>query len=158
MAIRTLQPRARTNSLRRNRRSHSLNNKTSMALLKYSVALAAVALTAMGSADAADRAAREWLERMSESLATRNYDGRYLHVRNSRTETFRIIHRVEKGKVTERLISVDGGREIIRNQDEVQAYLPDRRLVVVEKRTDDRRLMATVPIYNEQLEAHYSIE
>jgi len=129
-----------------------------MAFLKYSVALAAVALATMSSANAADRAAREWLERMSESLATRNYDGRYLHVRNSRTETFRIIHRVEKGKVTERLISVDGGREIIRNQDEVQAYLPDRRLVVVEKRTDDRTLMATVPIYNEQLEAHYSIE
>lgn len=43
-----------------------------MAFLKYSVALAAVALTVMSSADAADRAAREWLERMSESLATRN--------------------------------------------------------------------------------------
>src|SRR5512145_1918673 len=150
MAIRTLQPRARTNSLRRNRRSHSLNNKTSMALLKYSVALAAVALTAMSSANAADRVAREWLERMSESLATRNYDGRYLHVRNSRTETMRIIHRVEKGKVTERLVSLDGsGREIIRNQSEVICYLPDRRTVLVEKRTDDRTLMATVPIYNE---------
>lgn len=128
-----------------------------MAFLKYSVALAAFALTAMSTAEGADRAAREWLERMSESLATRNYDGRYLHVRNSRTETFRIIHRVEKGKVTERLISVDGGREIIRNQDEVQFYFPDRRMVVVEKRTD-ARAMATVPIYSEQLEAHYSVE
>jgi sigma-E factor negative regulatory protein RseB len=129
-----------------------------MAVLKYSVALAAVALTAMSSAGAADRVAREWLERMSQSLATRNYDGRYLHVRNSRTETYRIIHRVEKGKVTERLVSLDGGREIIRNQTEVVAYLPDRRTVLVEKRTDDRTLMATVPLYNEQLEAHYSIE
>ena len=129
-----------------------------MALLKYSVALAAVALTAMSSADAADRVAREWLERMSESLATRNYDGRYLHVRPSRTETMRIIHRVEKGKVTERLVSLDGGREIIRNQSEVICYLPDRRTVLVEKRTDDRTLMATVPLYNEQLEANYSIE
>ena len=130
-----------------------------MAVLKYSVALAAVALTAMSSADAADRVAREWLERMSESLATRNYDGRYLHVRNSRTQTMRIIHRVEKGKVTERLVSLDGsGREIIRNQNEVICYLPDRRTVLVEKRTDDRTLMTTVPLYNEQLEAHYSIE
>ena len=74
-------------------------------------------------------------------------------------ETMRIIHRVEKGKVTERLVSLDGsGREIIRNQNEVICYLPDRRMVLVEKRTDDRTLMATVPIYNEQLEAHYSIE
>jgi sigma-E factor negative regulatory protein RseB len=130
-----------------------------MTVLKYSVALAAVALTAMSSAHAADRVAREWLERMSESLATRNYDGRYLHVRNSVTQTMRIIHRVEKGKVTERLVSLDGsGREYIRNQNEVICYLPDRRTVLVEKRTDDRTLMTTVPLYNEQLEAHYSIE
>src|SRR5262245_28301799 len=131
-----------------------------MTVFKYSVALAAVAMTAFSSANAADRAAREWLERMSESLASRNYDGNYLHMRNARApESMRIIHRVEKGKVTERLVSLDGsGREIIRNQDEVICYLPDRRLVVVEKRTDDRTLMATVPIYNEQLEAHYSIE
>jgi sigma-E factor negative regulatory protein RseB len=131
-----------------------------MTVFKYSVALAAVALTVISSADAADRAAREWLERMSESLATRNYDGRYLHVRNARApETMRIIHRVEKGKVTERLVSLDGsGREIIRNQNEVICYLPDRRTVLTEKRTDERTLMATVPLYNEQLEEHYSIE
>jgi sigma-E factor negative regulatory protein RseB len=130
-----------------------------MGLLKYSVALAAVALTTMSSANAGDRVAREWLERMSQSLATRNYDGRYLHVRNSVTQTMRIIHRVEKGKVTERLVSLDGsGREYIRNQNEVICYLPDRRMVIVEKRPDDRTLMKTVPLYNEQLEAHYSIE
>jgi sigma-E factor negative regulatory protein RseB len=130
-----------------------------MTVRKYSWAIAAIALSAMSTAHAADRIAREWLERMSESLATRNYEGRYFHVRNSRSETMRIIHRVEKGKVTERLVSLDGsGREIIRNQSEVICYLPDRRTVLVEKRTDDRTLMATVPVYNEQLEAHYSIE
>jgi sigma-E factor negative regulatory protein RseB len=112
-------------------------------------------------ANAADRAAREWLERMSESLATRNYDGRYLHVRNARTpETMRIIHRVEKGKVTRAPGIARRQRPgIIRNQDEVICYLPDRRMVLtVEKRTDDARCMATVPLYNEQLEDHYSIE
>ena len=30
--------------------------------------------------------------------------------------------------------------------------------MLVEKRTDDRTLLAAVPIYNEQLEAHYNIE
>jgi hypothetical protein len=37
-----------------------------MTVFKYSVAFAAVALTAICPANAADRAAREWLERMSE--------------------------------------------------------------------------------------------
>ncbi len=96
---------------------------------------------------------------MSEALATRNYEGRFFHLRDSRRESMRIYHRVDKGKVTERLVSLDGsGREIIRNQSEVICYLPDRRTVLVEKRTDDNTLLAAVPAYNEELEAHYNIE
>ena len=119
-------------------------------------ALLAVVSTAAG---AADREARQWLERMSEALATRNYEGRFFHLRDERSEAMRIYHRVDKGKVTERLVSLDGsGREIIRNQTEVICYLPDRRTVLVEKRTDENTLLAAVPAYNEQLEAHYNIE
>jgi sigma-E factor negative regulatory protein RseB len=132
---------------------------TSMLTLRQSLAFAALALFAITSARAADREAREWLERMSESLATRNYEGRFFHLQNSESKAMRIIHRVERGKVTERVVSLDGsGREIIRNQSEVICYMPDKRMVLVEKRNDERTLMATVPIYNEQLEANYSIE
>ncbi|MET0534365.1 MAG: MucB/RseB C-terminal domain-containing protein [Steroidobacter sp.] len=113
----------------------------------------------MTSAHAGDREARQWLERMSEALATRNYEGRFFHLRDSRSEAMRIFHRVDKGKVTERLVSLDGsGREIIRNQTEVIFYLPDRRTVLVEKRTEASTLLAAVPSYNEELEAHYNIE
>lgn len=121
--------------------------------------LFAAALAAFATAHAGDREARQWLERMSEALATRNYEGRFFHLRDSRSEAMRIIHRVDRGKVTERLVSLDGsGREIIRNQSEVIFYLPDRRTVLVEKRTDANTLLAAVPSYNEQLEAHYNIE
>jgi sigma-E factor negative regulatory protein RseB len=116
-------------------------------------------LAVVSTANAGDREARQWLERMSEALATRNYEGRFFHLRDSRRESMRIYHRVDKGKVTERLVSLDGsGREIIRNQSEVICYLPDRRTVLVEKRTDDSTLLAAVPAYNEELEAHYNIE
>lgn len=127
--------------------------------LRCSIAVMAAVLSGAPLARAGDREAREWLERMSQSLATRNYEGRFFHLRDSRSETMRIIHRVDRGKVTERLVSLDGsGREIIRNRDEVICYLPDRRTVLVEKRNDDSTLIATVPSYNEELEAHYSIE
>ena len=117
--------------------------------------LIALALPAHGG----DREARVWLERMSETLANRNYEGRFFHLRGSRSETLRIIHRVDKGKVSERLVSLDGsGREIIRNEAEVICYLPDKRTVLVEKRADDSSLITTVPSYNERLEEHYSIE
>jgi len=125
----------------------------------WPVGLIATLLAVVSTANAADREARQWLERMSEALATRNYEGRFFHMRDSRRESMRIYHRVDKGKVTERLVSLDGsGREIIRNQTEVICYLPDRRTVLVEKRTDDNTLLAAVPAYNEELEAHYNIE
>ncbi len=133
--------------------------RATVLMLRWPVTLIAAMLTAVSTAGAGDREAREWLERMSEALATRNYDGRFFHLRESRSEAMRIYHRVDKGKVTERLVSLDGsGREIIRNQTEVVCYLPDRRTVLVEKRTDDSTLLAAVPAYNEDLEAHYNIE
>lgn len=110
-------------------------------------------------AGAGDREARAWLERMSQAINTRNYDGRFFHLRDSRSETMRIIHRVDKGKVTERLVSLDGsGREIIRTQDQVICYLPDRRTVLVEKRSRGATLISTVPSYTEDLDAHYEIK
>lgn len=110
-------------------------------------------------ARAGDPDARQWLERMSRALAEQNYDGRYFHVTGERSETMRIIHRVDKGKVTERLVSLDGsGRELIRNDEEVVCYLPDKRTVLVEKRTGNNSLLAALPSYSENLEEHYSIE
>ena len=110
-------------------------------------------------ARAGDPDAREWLERMSRALAEQNYDGRFFHLTESRSETMRIIHRVDKGKVSERLVSLDGsGREIIRNDEEVVCYLPDKRTVLVEKRSGNNSLLAALPSYSESLEQHYNIE
>src|SRR5512138_1518832 len=124
---------------------------------RFAVGVLLLSLTAL--VHAGDREAREWLERMSESLATRNYEARFFRVRDERSDAWRLIHRVERGKASERLVSLDGsGREYIRNESEVICYLPDRRTVLVEKRTDDSSLLAAVPAYNDQLEAHYNIE
>jgi sigma-E factor negative regulatory protein RseB len=102
--------------------------------------------------------ARAWLERMSHAFATRNYDGQFLHVGNGRSESMRIIHRVQDGVVTERLVSLDGsGRELIRTETEVAAYLPDQRTVLLERRTDRNPLVANVPVYSEQLAQYYHL-
>lgn len=110
-------------------------------------------------AHASDPEARAWLERMSRALSSQNYDGRFFHLRQSKSESMRIIHRVDKGKITERLVSLDGsGREIVRNETEVICFLPDKRLVLVEKRTDENSLISALPVYNEDLESLYKIE
>jgi sigma-E factor negative regulatory protein RseB len=130
-----------------------------MSGFRYSFAVVILVLAAAPSARAGDREARQWLERMSEALATRSYEGRYVQRDARSTTMMQIIHRVDKGRVTERLVSLDGsGRELISNQTEVIHYIPDRRTVVVSKRNDSSTLLAAVPVYNEELEAHYSIE
>ena len=111
---------------------------------------------------AAEPDAKQWLERMTRALAEQNYEGFFFHVRDSRSERMRIIHRVDRGKVSERLVSLDGsGREIIRNATEVICYLPDRRTVLVEKRSersDSSSLLGGLPSYSESLETLYDIE
>jgi sigma-E factor negative regulatory protein RseB len=128
-------------------------------------AAAALVVTALvgglaGPARAADDDdARAWLARMTEALATRNYDGLFTHSTPRQTETMRIVHRVDAEGSTERLVSLDGnGREIIRTPREVHAYLPDRRVVLVEPRTDEGSLLKALPTPGEHLEAHYELK
>jgi sigma-E factor negative regulatory protein RseB len=103
--------------------------------------------------------ARAWLGRMTQALATRNYDGLFTHSTPRQTETMRIVHRVDAEGSTERLVSLDGnGREIIRTPREVHAYLPDRHIVLVEPRTDEGSLLKALPAPGAHLEAHYELK
>jgi sigma-E factor negative regulatory protein RseB len=120
--------------------------------------LSAGLIASVQAAEETANEARAWLARMSQALATRNYDVRFLHLVGGNAENMRIIHRVADGAVTERLVSLDGsGREVVRTESEVLCYLPDRRTVLVEKRTDNNSLLATVPAYSESLQAYYAL-
>jgi sigma-E factor negative regulatory protein RseB len=142
----------------------SLRNSRMPAPSRVARNLAAMCMLSAGLAataragDAVAEDARAWLERMSRALATSNYDGRFLHLVGGHAENMRIIHRVVEGGATERLVSLDGsGRELIRTDSEVLYYLPDRRQVLVEKRIDRNSLLATVPVYSEGLQSHYTL-
>jgi sigma-E factor negative regulatory protein RseB len=93
--------------------------------------LAALAVPAFaGSTDA-----RALIGHMNEALGRRNYDGVFVQQIGARRETWRIIHRMRDGRMTERLISTDGsGREFVRNGPEAVWYFPDRKVVLVEQR------------------------
>ena len=112
--------------------------------------------TAAGAQDLED--ARGWLERMSEAIATLNYDGLFTHSTGSQSEAMRIVHRVERGRSLERLVSLDGsGREIVRTREEVHVYLPDRKVVLVEARGDDGSLLNGLPAPGPQLDRYYDL-
>ena len=99
----------------------------------------------------------EWLERMNQALTTRNYDGTFSHWQGGAVEMLRIIHRLQDGQVSERLVSLDGsGREFIRTGASLACYLPDRRTVLVEQRPGQESLVG-FPAVNSQTASFYDI-
>src|SRR5271154_4092839 len=102
---------------------------------------------------------REWLQKMNQALATRNYDGTFFHLSEGRVETMRIVHRVRGGQVTERLQSRDGsGREFVRNNGELTCSLPDQHTVLVEPRPEQSAFLAPLPQIGADLSENYRIE
>ena len=121
--------------------------------------LAIAALTAPQVQAASPQAAGEWLQRMTRSLATLSYDGLFTHTAGRRSETMRIVHRIDGGRSMERLVSLDGsGREIIRTAEEIHFYMPDRRVVLIEPRTDEGSLLRALPALGPQLDELYTLE
>ena len=102
---------------------------------------------------------RDWLQKMNQALATRNYDGTFFHLSEGRVETMRIVHRVRAGRVIERLQSLDGsGREFVRNNGELTCYLPDQHTVLVEPRPDRGPFLGSLPQFGAGVNEFYRIQ
>jgi sigma-E factor negative regulatory protein RseB len=114
--------------------------------------LACLLLLAAGASAFAAEDPQQLLERMNQALTGRNYVGTFVQLANGRISTMRILHRVDKGRVMERLVSLDGsGREIVGTADELTCYLPDQRKVLVEPRRDQGPLLGTLPSFRPEL-------
>lgn len=118
--------------------------------------LGVVLLLWAGTAAVADDQARDLLQRMDRAVGSLNYEGTFVHVVDGKVETMHVVHRVEDGKVTERLVTLDGpSREIIRDDEEVTCIFADQKSVLVERRRGDSPLRAALPRYSDGLGAHY---
>jgi sigma-E factor negative regulatory protein RseB len=94
---------------------------------------------------------------MNKALTTRNYDGTFSHWQGGAVEMLRIIHRLQDGQVSERLVSLDGsGREFVRTGSSLACYLPDRHTVLVEQRPAQQSLVG-FPAVNAQTASLYDI-
>jgi sigma-E factor negative regulatory protein RseB len=129
------------------------------------IALWLVVVTAGGAraatpaAPAAAGEPAQWLERMNKALTSRNYDGTFSRWHGGRVEMLRIIHRVQDGAVSERLVSLDGsGREFIRTGGDLTCYLPDKRIVLVEHGPAEESLFGSeLPALNAETAKSYDI-
>ena len=131
-----------------------LKKRNSRALAWGFFALMVSAVAAAAEADDP----RQWLERMNQALVTRNYDGTFAFWQNGKVDMLRIIHRVKDGHVSERMVALGSGREIIRNGGELARYLPDQRVVIVEKRSEQDPLLGNFPTFDQASTAFYDIK
>lgn len=88
----------------------------------------------LGAPVARGQDALEWLQRMGVAAKTLNYSGVFVYQARGRSETSRVTHVSDASGEHERLETLDGApREVVRNNDEVTCYLPEERLVVVDR-------------------------
>ena len=87
--------------------------------------------------DAASGEALLWLKKIADSSRTVSYSGTFVYQHGRRVETSRVVHYVNQaGGVFERLETLDGPpREVVRANDHVTAYIPDAKVVLVERRS-----------------------
>lgn len=85
---------------------------------------------AAGSQDGAD-----WLMKINNAARELNYTGIFVYVEGHRIASMRVTHRVNDGAMRQRIYSLNGeAREVIRDDDQVWCYVPDKKLGVREYR------------------------
>lgn len=131
--------------------------------MKYwlAVAAAVVAAQAWAQDSTAPRkvSALEWLRKIADSSRTVSYSGTFVYQYGNRVETSRVVHYVNAaGGVFERLETLDGpSREVVRANDHVTVYLPDARVVLVERRST-RHMPVMLPERLSDLNSQYEVK
>ena len=75
------------------------------------------------------------LNRIQQAAQRQNYVGTFVHQQGSQVQSSRVTHVVDRAGEHEKLELMDGqAREFIRHNDDVRCFIPDSKLVLVEKR------------------------
>jgi sigma-E factor negative regulatory protein RseB len=117
----------------------------------------AVLALAAGVAQAQSPETLSWLSKIHEATQRLSYTGTFVYQNGRRTETSRITRYVDAAGDIEKLEVLDGvPREIVRTKDTVRCYLPESRVVKVDRRTE-RGFPALLPDRISALAPHYDI-
>lgn len=99
-----------------------------------------------------------WLQKMAAAAQKLNYTGTFIYQSGGSAETSRITHLVDASGEHERLEVLDGSpREVVRSNDEVRCFLPEDKVVIVEKRSQYKAFPALLPSSAAALGEHYQI-
>ena len=111
-----------------------------------------------GAAQAQSPEALGLLRKIHDATHKLSYTGTFVYQQGGRTETSRITRFVDASGDIEKLEVLDGApREIVRTRDTVRCYLPDSRVVKIDRRTAERGFPALLPERVTALTRHYDI-
>ena len=75
------------------------------------------------------------LTRIQQAAQRQNYVGTFVHQQGTQVQSSRVTHMTDRSGEHEKLELMDGqAREFIRHNDDVRCYVPDSKLVLIEKR------------------------
>ncbi|WP_233863786.1 MucB/RseB C-terminal domain-containing protein [Paraburkholderia adhaesiva] len=124
-------------------------------------ALPAVASTSQGASApdvAAQQGAGQWLDRIHQAAQQQNYEGTFVYQRGAFVQSSRIAHYATKtdGEY-EQLESLDGKpRKLLRHNDDVYTFVPERKLLVIEKRQNKDAFPALLSTSGDQVLSVYT--
>jgi sigma-E factor negative regulatory protein RseB len=127
-------------------------------MLRATLAAVSVALAGASYAQSAapSQAVLAWLKKIQDASRNLSYSGTFVYQQGGRSETSRIT-RLAAADV-ERLEVLDGmPREIVRTRDTLRCYLPESRVVKVERRTAERSFPRLLPERLGILTRHYDV-
>jgi sigma-E factor negative regulatory protein RseB len=120
--------------------------------------IAAVVAVTAGTALAQPPEALHWLRKIHDATQRMSYTGTFVYQQGGQTETSRITRYVKGSTSIEKLEIMDGvPREIVRTRDTVRCYLPESRVIKVDRRTGERGFPALLPERVTALAQHYDI-
>ena len=119
--------------------------------------LGALLVLATTVAEAQSPETLSWLRKIHDATQKLSYTGTFVYRNGGRSETSRITRYVDAGGDIEKLEVLDGvPREIVRTKDTVRCYLPESRVVKVDRRTE-RGFPAVLPERITAVARHYDI-
>jgi sigma-E factor negative regulatory protein RseB len=96
-----------------------------------------------GFAQGASQPVLDVLMRMQTALQDLNYHGTLIYLQDGQVQSMRVIHKASESGEYERLINLNGvAREVIRKDDVVTCYMPDKKKVTVDKRQYNRHMLS----------------
>ncbi len=102
----------------------------------------------------------DWLRKMNRASDDLNYRGTFVYVHDNQIETMRVARRTGNGVTQERLFALNGAaREILRDQQRVWCFLPDKKMGVHQYRqASDKTFPRILPRDIGELVENYSLE